>query len=74
MFKEAKQRIPLIFFALHDPLEELEEMVAISGQKGCAYYGGLGHRITDCPKLEFETKASRQSKDFFGSGGYGGEM
>lgn len=21
-------------------------------EKGCSYCGGLGHRITDCPKLE----------------------
>ena len=21
-------------------------------ERGCAYCGGLGHRITDCPKLE----------------------
>ena len=24
----------------------------IGGVKGCAYCGGLGHRISDCPKLE----------------------
>lgn len=23
-----------------------------SGERGCAFCGGLGHRITDCPKLE----------------------
>jgi hypothetical protein len=23
-----------------------------SDERGCAYCGGLGHRITDCPKLE----------------------
>lgn len=23
-----------------------------SDEKGCSYCGGLGHRITDCPKLE----------------------
>lgn len=22
------------------------------GEHGCSYCGGLGHRITDCPKLE----------------------
>lgn len=22
------------------------------GERGCAFCGGLGHRITDCPKLE----------------------
>lgn len=24
----------------------------ISVERGCSYCGGLGHRITDCPKLE----------------------
>lgn len=24
----------------------------ISDERGCSYCGGLGHRITDCPKLE----------------------
>lgn len=23
-----------------------------SGERGCTFCGGLGHRITDCPKLE----------------------
>ena len=26
-----------------------------SGDKGCSYCGGLGHRITQCPKLEAES-------------------
>lgn len=24
----------------------------IADERGCSYCGGLGHRITDCPKLE----------------------
>lgn len=24
----------------------------VTGERGCAFCGGLGHRITDCPKLE----------------------
>jgi len=24
----------------------------ILDERGCSYCGGLGHRITDCPKLE----------------------
>lgn len=23
-----------------------------AGERGCTFCGGLGHRITDCPKLE----------------------
>jgi ATP-dependent RNA helicase DDX41 len=60
--------------ALEDPLEKLEEMANISGQKGCAYCGGLGHRIADCPKLETQSRQNAQKKDYFGAGGYGGEM
>jgi ATP-dependent RNA helicase DDX41 len=25
---------------------------SVLDERGCAYCGGLGHRITDCPKLE----------------------
>lgn len=56
----------------------LQEMEAISGTKGCAYCGGLGHRVTDCPKLRADTKEqTNKMKDRFGggrTGGYGGEM
>lgn len=56
--------------ALEDPLEEMEKLAAASGVKGCAYCGGLGHRIGDCPKLKGEAKEqSRTKKDYFGSGG-----
>lgn len=24
----------------------------VAGERGCAFCGGLGHRITNCPKLE----------------------
>lgn len=24
----------------------------VSDERGCSYCGGLGHRITECPKLE----------------------
>jgi len=74
LLKEAKQRIPPILMALDDPLEKLEEMANISGNKGCAYCGGLGHRIGDCPKLEAQSRQDRRQKDYFGAGGYGGEM
>ena len=28
------------------------EFNCVSDERGCAYCGGLGHRITECPKLE----------------------
>lgn len=45
--------------------------------KGCSFCGGLGHRISDCPRLanrNDEQIRGANRKDYFGSGGYGGEM
>lgn len=40
-------------FLSHDLREaECSLPVASSGERGCTFCGGLGHRITDCPKLE----------------------
>lgn len=33
-------------------LIECIKVFFISDERGCSYCGGLGHRITDCPKLE----------------------
>ena len=77
LLKEAKQRIPPALMAIEDPMEFNEELAAASGLKGCAYCGGLGHRIADCPKLETRKKdaiAGMRRKDVFGAGGYGGEV
>lgn len=61
--------------ALYDPMEEMQELARKSGRKGCAFCGGLGHRIADCPKLASQTREkARSKKDFFGSGGFGGEV
>lgn len=46
---EAKQRVPPVLQALDDPDDDLNDL---GGVKGCAFCGGLGHRITDCPKLD----------------------
>jgi len=47
---EAKQRIPPVLATLEDPND------AGGGgddtDKGCAFCGGLGHRVATCPKLE----------------------
>ncbi|KAJ9510876.1 hypothetical protein QJQ45_027716 [Haematococcus lacustris] len=87
LLKEAKQRVPHFLLALDDPLEAMEEMAAKSGVKGCTICGGLGHRATQCPKLQAfcdskvqcasqaeNRAATRANKDYFGSGGFGGEM
>uniref|UniRef100_H3AYD3 Probable ATP-dependent RNA helicase DDX41 n=1 Tax=Latimeria chalumnae TaxID=7897 RepID=H3AYD3_LATCH len=46
---EAKQKVPPVLQVLQSGDES---MLDIGGERGCAFCGGLGHRITDCPKLE----------------------
>lgn len=46
---EAKQKIPAFLAQLQS---ENEKYLDLGDEKGCSYCGGLGHRITDCPKLE----------------------
>ncbi|KAI8112651.1 hypothetical protein M9434_003972 [Picochlorum sp. BPE23] len=75
VLKEAKQHIPAILQTIHDPMEELAEVEAASGTKGCAYCGGLGHRVAECPKLRSDTKDQYLRRaDRFGGSGYGAEM
>ncbi|RCV05479.1 hypothetical protein SETIT_1G087700v2 [Setaria italica] len=76
LLKEAKQRIPPVLAELDDPLEDEEIIAKESGVKGCAYCGGLGHRVGDCPKLEHQKSMAiaGSRKDYFGGGGYRGEI
>lgn len=46
---EAKQKVPPVLLQL-DALSD--DYLDVGDEKGCAYCGGLGHRITECPKLE----------------------
>ncbi|CAB3367540.1 Hypothetical predicted protein [Cloeon dipterum] len=46
---EAKQRVPLFLATLQS---ENEKYLHLGDDNGCSYCGGLGHRITNCPKLE----------------------
>uniref|UniRef100_A0A804RA60 RNA helicase n=1 Tax=Zea mays TaxID=4577 RepID=A0A804RA60_MAIZE len=76
LLKEAKQRIPPVLAELNDPLDDEEIIAKESGVKGCAYCGGLGHRVSDCPKLEHQKSMAiaGSRKDYFGGGGYRGEI
>lgn len=76
---EAGQRIPPFLDALDSRGLNLKE---IGGVRGCAYCGGLGHRIGQCPKLESQKRQTQGStgKDYLtsgsrygGTGKYGGE-
>lgn len=49
LLAEAKQKVPPFLAALEP---ENEELLNVGDERGCAYCGGLGHRITECPKLE----------------------
>ncbi|KAK7259035.1 hypothetical protein RIF29_24629 [Crotalaria pallida] len=76
LLQEAKQRIPPFLAELNDPMEDNEVITDISGVKGCAFCGGFGDRIRDCPKLEHQESMviANNRNDYFGSGGYRGEI
>lgn len=46
---EAKQKVPPFLAELQS---ENEKYLELGDERGCSYCGGLGHRITECPKLE----------------------
>ena len=46
---EAKQKVPPFLASIVTEADQLNEGL---GSVGCSYCGGLGHRITACPKLE----------------------
>ncbi|KAL8159793.1 hypothetical protein V2J09_001330 [Rumex salicifolius] len=71
LLQEAKQRIPPVLAELNDPMEEAEAIAKASGVTGCAYCGGLGHRVQNCPKYEHEkaVQIASSRRDYFGSGG-----
>ncbi|KAF5273788.1 hypothetical protein FQA39_LY00903 [Lamprigera yunnana] len=49
LLMEAKQKVPNF---LSELCSESEKYLNLGDERGCSYCGGLGHRITDCPKLE----------------------
>ncbi|CAN0901298.1 DEAD-box ATP-dependent RNA helicase 35 [Linum grandiflorum] len=72
LLQEAKQRVPPFLAMLDDDQSHLE----FGSSKGCSNCGGLGHRIIDCPKQEQQRKRllAESRRDYFGSGGYRGEI
>jgi len=70
---EAMQNIPPFLQSLDSAADVNTK--EIGGVKGCAYCGGLGHRIAVCPKLEnTRQKTASGQKDYLttGSSRYGG--
>jgi len=72
---EAKQRVPKVLQMwsgeedVQVPLNEGEE----EEKKGCAFCGGLGHRMTNCPKLENQSRQARKERSEKMGGGAGGD-
>ena len=65
---EANQKLPPFLAALQS---ESEKYLDLGDERGCAYCGGLGHRITNCPKLEAVQNKQASSvgrKDYLASG------
>ena len=63
---EAKQRVPPVLQVLDEPEERGE---------GCAFCGGLGHTILDCPKRDKDARRlNANRRDMLsGTGGPGGD-
>lgn len=76
---EAKQTVPPVLRALEDPYMGAATDNSLSnatGTQGCAFCGGLGHRITECPKVDAQSrKIGAGRRDYLGGGneGYGGD-
>ena len=64
---EAKQRVPPFLLALEDPAGDARAAGAGTGE-GCAFCGGLGHNILDCPKLEAQRKQAAPRRDMLAGG------
>ncbi|PXF48227.1 DEAD-box ATP-dependent RNA helicase 35 [Gracilariopsis chorda] len=76
---EAKQTVPESLYEIVPDLD-LDALASkeLGGVKGCAYCGGLGHRVQQCPTLESEkmkalVSGAKSGMERFNRGGYGGE-
>ncbi|KAJ2569461.1 DEAD-box ATP-dependent RNA helicase 35 [Coemansia sp. RSA 1807] len=60
---EAKQRVPPVLLTIDDPTDKYRlPDGTLDTSFGCAYCGGLGHRILDCPKLAQEQRAQQAAQ------------
>ncbi|KAJ3413297.1 hypothetical protein HDV05_008214 [Chytridiales sp. JEL 0842] len=67
LLREAKQRVPPVLEALEDPTEKFKSVTG--GSAECSFCGGLGHLITNCPKLETQRKQARAAQLSMHGGG-----
>ncbi|KAJ3403133.1 hypothetical protein HDU80_004446 [Chytriomyces hyalinus] len=66
LLREAKQKIPPFLLSLEDPTEAFKGMEGVSLE--CSFCGGLGHLISNCPKLEQQRKTMSTSHRSLHSG------
>eukprot|EP01083_Nonionella_stella_P046922 125638_1 len=67
LLREAKQKIPPVLLGIEDPSERYQQ---VEGIAGCAYCGGLGHRVTECPKLAGTNRGNLGNIDRIEMDGY----
>jgi ATP-dependent RNA helicase DDX41 len=58
-------RIPEFLLSIDDPRAK-----SGGSLKGCPICGGLGHGLSDCPKLEEETRRKQAANQKYSGGGY----
>ncbi|KAJ1567198.1 DEAD (Asp-Glu-Ala-Asp) box polypeptide 41, partial [Cladochytrium tenue] len=66
LLREAKQRVPPVLEALHDPTENLKGVAGVAAE--CTFCGGLGHLIANCPKLDTQIHVLHSSNRTLHSG------
>jgi len=69
LLMEANQKVPPFLAALQS---DQDQFLRAGDDVGCSYCGGLGHRITNCPKLEavnHKKNADIGRKDYLARGG-----
>lgn len=66
--------------AIEDPVEMMQQQEGAApggpaAPQGCAYCGGLGHTVKNCPKLHAESRQAQQRhRPERGARGMGGDM
>ena len=62
---EASQKVPAVLGQIEEDEVAAED---IGGVKGCAFCGGLGHRVANCPKREHLNKKQMAGRNDFLTG------
>ncbi|GHJ86401.1 hypothetical protein NliqN6_2803 [Naganishia liquefaciens] len=68
LLMEAKQRVPDFLNSIEDPMAKYQSHGAVG--KACPICGGLGHSVTNCPKLAETQRRQVAGHSREGAGGY----